>query len=267
MDEPNRVRNPYYSVAAWCAGVSIVLLVVAGGLIVPLVYERFQGSTREAVIAAAFFVGLFGFAILGSSFFFLLLARTVQRFIDNIRNDRCLAHWRYTPAEWQAFQSAESPLLRRDFFRSLLLPLLLGAPIGLALVAFAQWTDGQTGEFWMVALVTAGFLLFMLGMAYYIRVVRRRSWGRKCLLDPPDSYLHLEFARANGEFLYFRSFGQRLIGAQLLESEPAVVELTILSSSPRGGSIEEVRRILVPSAARETAAAIVAKLQAVWRLT
>lgn len=267
MEKRNTIRNPYYQVAAWFGAIGIALSLVAGILVMLLLREKFQGKSWEGVAAAAMVSGILGLGLIVSTILVMAMARAINRFVAEIDAGRCLVHWRYTPEEWRAFQAAEAPLLKRDFRRIVLLPLLVGLPLGIGAFVIMEYAEKRGGgAVPVIAAVTVGFVILVAGLAYYFRVVRPRAWGRHHLLHPPASHLHLEFAHANGEFLYFNSFNQRLIGVELLEGPPAALEVTILSSQLKADVIRETKRILVPTGGWEKAAEAAAKLRQAWRL-
>ncbi|MEI8381448.1 MAG: hypothetical protein WCJ09_15075 [Planctomycetota bacterium] len=101
----------------------------------------------------------------------------------------------------------------------------------------------------------------LVAAAYYLRVVRQRSWGQKQRLSPPETYKHSEFVYANGEFLLVLG-NQRLIEIEVLLEEPPRIKFTIEGDAPRGGKTLDIRRVLVPPGELERAKELVASFQA-----
>ncbi len=262
------IRNPY-SRACWiCLALGLVFLAIGLSLVVFLSRDEVMNwKSREGFIAVAFVSVTLAIGLLFGSFLVGLMARRVNRLIGLIRSGDHLVRWSYRPEEWQAFQVAESPLLRRDFRNSVVIPLLIGIPIGLLLLIIMVFSKNNpdTRGLLFTVLGTCAFVALLLGGAYYSRVIRRRDWGREQTHSPPDSYLHREFVYANGEFL-FGVFNQRLIEVQILPEDPARIEFTVRSHAPRGGEMLETRRVLVPAGQQKQAGEVVAEIRAAWRL-
>ena len=262
------IRNPYFRACWICLALGLVFVAIGLSLVVFLSRDAVMGGkSREGCIAVAFVSFALAFGLLFGSFMAGLMARRVNRLIGLIRSGDYLVHWSYRPEEWEAFQVAESPLLRRDYRTSVVIPLLIGFPIGLLLLTVQVFsTNNPDVRGLLIAVIgTCAFVVLLLAGAYYSRVIRRRVWGRDQANSPPDSYLHREFAYANGEFL-FGVFNQQLIEVQVLPEEPARIEFTVRGHAPRGGEMLETRRVLVPAGQQKQAGEVVAEIRAAWRL-
>lgn len=263
------VRNPYGRVFWTCLALGVLLFVVMIVLVANVPEPDLDARTmkvREALMGGAIFSGIIGLVLVVCGLPFWFLARQVQRYVDALPRNACLVHWSYLPEEWEMFQEVEAPLLQRDFRSLLVAPFLMSIPVAVVLLAVLFSLDHKLKALPFVLAATAVFFGLVMAVAYYIRVVRRRSWGRRHRLNPPDSYVALEFAHANGEFVFFCLFNQRLIDVQLLVGEPSMIEVTIRSYAPRGGEMLEKRRVLVPVGQDEAAGQVVAQLRAAWRL-
>ncbi len=262
------IRNPYFRVCWICLALGLVFLAIGLSLVAFLSRDDvMEGKSREGFIAVAFVSCALAFGLLCGSFMAGFMARRVHRFVGLIRIGDYLVHWSYRPEEWEAFQIAESSLLRRDFRNSVVVPLLIGIPIGLLLLTVQVFSTNNpdVGGLLIAVIGTCAFVALLLAGAYYSRVIRRRVWGRDQKLSPPDSYLHRDFAYANGEFL-FGVFNQQLIEVQVLPDEPVRIEFTVRSHAPRGGEMLETRRVLVPAGQQKQAGEVVAEIRAAWRL-
>ncbi len=261
------IRNSYFRGCWICLTLGLVFLAIGLSLVAFLSQNEVLGKSQEGYVAVAFLTFAMAFCLLLGSFLAGLMARRVSRLIGLIRSRNYLVHWSYRPDEWDAFQVAESPLLRRDFRKIVVVPFLIGLPIGLIFLTIKIFSEEKpdVGGLVIAGIGTCIFVAIVFIAAYYFRVVRRRAWARNQRTFPPDSYLHPEFVHANGEFL-FGVFNQQLSEVQVLLGEPARIEFTIRGYAPRGGEMLEVYRVLVPAGQRNRAIEVVAAIRAVWGL-
>lgn len=268
MPSTRLFRNPYRRAFWICASLTAILIATAVSIALYLTHHEIaEKNPREMLILAAFFSGAASLGLLFGAVFVGLMTWKVQRFIACLQRREELVHWSYTPQEWQAFQTAEAPLLARDFRRIVLVPVFLALPLaGVTMLFLFSEEDWKRGDPLWVFAITVGFLGLMTAAAYYFRVLRPRAQGRKKQLSPPDSFIHLDFAYADDQFLFFGAFGQQLIDVQLLPGTPDIVEFTIRGYAPRAGEMLETRRILVPTGQSERAAEVVTSLRQAWRL-
>ena len=250
-----------------CLAIGLASLLAATGASLFLLRLDLTRPVRDSVTLLAFFAGAGSLGALTSAFLFRLVSQRILRRVRQIETGDYLVRWTYSPEEWEAFQSQESPLLKRDFWNTIAVPVLIGIPFGLALLALQVFSQQQPDLKGLVftGIATALFLALLLSVAYYTRVIRRRSWNNAQKASPPESILHPDFAYANGEFL-FGIYQQQLISVQKLSSAPSRIEFCVKTAGPRGSDLLETRRILIPVGQESKADDVIAALRQAWHL-
>lgn len=261
------IRNPYRLPFFICLALSLACLAIGLGLLASLSQHEFQRDSRDALLATSIFSLIGSFGLLVSALMIGLVSRKVRQYIAIVRNADYLAKWTYRPEEWAAFQVTESPQLALDFRTTVVRPLLIGTPIGLLVLAIKIFSDKKPDIYWlMYTVIGIGlFLVAVLGVAYYTRVVRPRAWGKQQLSSPPVSFVHREFVYANGDFL-FGFLNQTLVDVQFIPGPPAQIGLAIKSYVPRVGEMIEARRVLVPEGQESKAHEIISTIREAWGL-
>ncbi|MEI8381449.1 MAG: hypothetical protein WCJ09_15080 [Planctomycetota bacterium] len=258
------IRNPYFTACGVCLALVAILLTI-GSLTVAFLSQE-NAKPSELLIAIAFFSFVIAFGLLVGTVMLGLMTRRVGRYIRFIQNENYLVRWSYRPEEWDAFQRAEFPLIEQDFRKIILIPTLISIPFGLAVFVGAIWLGNADRRGVIISgIATCVFFAAALAAAYYIRVVRQRSWIQKQRLSPPETYIHSEFVYANGEFLLGLG-NQRLIEIEVMLEEPPRIKFAVEGEAPRSGKTLEIRRVLIPAGQLDRAKELVASIQADWHL-
>lgn len=261
------IRNPYRLPFWICSGLGLACLAVGLGLIACLLQYEFQKKVKEALLVTSIFSLIGSAGLLVPALMLGLISRKTRQYVMAVQNGECLANWSYLPEEWAAFQVTESPQLVQDYYKTVVIPLLIGTPVGIVLLAvlFFSSPKPDTKRFMFTVIGIGIFDVLVLSVAYYTRVTRRRAWGNRQLTSPPRSYVHRRFVYANGDFV-FGFFNQQLIDVQFLSGPPSQIEFTIKSIAPRVGEIIETRRALVPSGQDMQAHEVISVLREEWKL-
>ncbi len=261
------IPNPYWKACQLCI-LGGILLQGCSGPFVPWMLKNLPPPRDAEWKCIAVFVGFLGGAtLLMSAAFCAPLAYAIGKRSAQILRGDLLEVWSYEPAEWAAFQIGEKARLRSDFRQRLFWPIVAGLlPGGLGFLALLSWEQAiNISRLFMVGLCVVIYLIGVLIVAYYLRVVRGGKVDDPSV-TPPPSYLHGDYLYANHRFILGLPY-QRLVSIAIGNGHPNSLELDIEETHPRGIELVERHRILIPTGKEQAARDLVQKLLIAWQLS
>lgn len=176
-------------------------------------------------------------------------ARRAERHLAAFRRGEYLAHWTFRPEEWGAFAAGEWERTRKNARRMPLWLGLVGAAVGLGLLAVAGWAGVVVST---AAGVAAGWGVGRL-------MLSRGEAARGARPAQPEVYVGPEAAVVDGKYIHWTGYGIRLVGLRLVGGSPSALEFEVRTDAGEGSSTQ-THRVPVPAGREEEAEQVAARL-------
>lgn len=234
------MKNPYRTWTRWSWYTAAALTALA------LAFLPLGG---DAALVGGIVGGVLAFSAALTAAIFHFYARRADRHLEAFRRGEHLAHWTFLPEEWSPFSAAERERVRK---RALWAPVW-GAGIcgivGLALVAELGISGAAAG------LLLGGAAGWGVGRLMVSQA--EKAHGEEAAR--PEVYVGPEAALVNGKYFAWTGLGMRLVGLQVVEGTPTVLEFEVRVDAGESATYQ-THRVPVPAGREEEAARVVAEL-------
>lgn len=192
---------------------------------------------------------LLGFLALIGLIVALVYIPRARAFDKLVREMKPLAHWTYSPAEWQAFLQedlAEAKAISRSMWKLIvIIALVVGAGLWL-------WSGDP-----LYMLIVGGLIVFISIVAWLAPRIRNNAVRR----GTQEVFINDSSVLVGGAFQTWTQLGARLAGAEI-DTEKSIPILHIRFFYPTlQGPQEEIIRVPVPGGKMEEAEKVMAILQ------
>ena len=239
----DNIHNPVKRTAvAWW----VVCVLSFFGIFAPYI---FGVDAMQWGFGISFLCIVFGITAIVVAVMYTKRARLVDQML---RKENLLAHWTYTPAEWQSYAQKEHRQNKREKRNLFLLVTVISIIIGVILSAINP--DGK-----LIFLLTVAGIIGIAGGAALLAIYPRYRQNRKNL---GEVYISQHGVYLNRELHVWRGFGAALEEVSYQDRYRAQPLLQIVYSTPNRYNRQDVTvRVPVPQGEQAAAKNIADRLQ------
>ena len=241
-DEKIPPTNPYPHSTLVCLAIIIlgIVMIFLPGIIG---MDGFNGG-----FALAFF-GVFVIIVgIISLFFFNRFARLSGSIL---KKENIIAHWTYSPGEWQQYIEEEHSEDKTDKRHLFIMVAVISVVVGIVMLII------YPGDPLLIFYIIFG-IIAVIGLTAYLSIVAVYSGNKK---QAGDVYIARDGASLSGRLHIWRGLGTRLMGARYEEGKHSLPRIIVQYSPANLARNYYTARIPVPRGQEETAQSIVAQIQ------
>lgn len=261
MPANTKLAMPHWTrVGLILACASLAIIALAAGVLNYLSHHQTAFAKRNEWAGLATLdamIGCFAIAGLITGITIIFAKRSEAKTIASLlAGGGVLAHWTYTPDEWQHYAAHEQARARKYFIViASILTVVLLVPLTSLQLSSGGAMDRSVLEAFLIVFVP---IAFAIAMVWIVTVSPARSLSRR---PPGDAYISADGALLRERYYPWSSWYVSLQSVRLTEEDPSIIEFTWTQPGYRTSQYHSVR-IPVPHGHEDEARKLVAKFNA-----
>jgi hypothetical protein len=240
---PTNTKQPlthWTRVGLTIAGASLAVIVLAAGVLNYLFHRQTAFRTRDEWAGLATLdamIGCFAIAGLITGVTIIFAKRSEAKTVASLlAGQGVLAHWTYTPDEWQHYAAHEQARAQKFFIIiACILTVVMLVPLTSLQLSSGGAIDRSVLEAFLVVFVP---IAFAVTMVWIVTVMPARGLSRR---PPGDAYISADGALLRERYYPWSSWYVRLQSVTLTEGDPSIIEFTWTQPGYRTSQYHSVR--------------------------